>query len=130
MKTSDLVLLDTNVIIRFLTNDSPELSRRAELIFRRAKKSQLIIPDFILMEIVWVLLSFYGLKKEEVIEKLEAMLTFIKFDFNRPVLRRAIDLYRSFNISFVDAYLLAWTKTKSISLVTFDRQLKKIEGKN
>jgi len=123
-------VLDTNVIIRFLTNDSPELSRRAELIFRRAKKSQLIIPDFILMEIVWVLLSFYGLKKEEVIEKLEAMLTFIKFDFNRPVLRRAIDLYRSFNISFVDAYLLAWTKTKSISLVTFDRQLKKIEGKN
>ncbi len=119
-------IVDTNVIIRFLTNDSPQLARQAEKIFSQAKKRELVIPDFVLTEIVWALLSFYQLKKEALIEKLEAILAFDRFELNRTVLAKAIAFYRENNISFVDAYLLALSETKKQDLITFDQRLKKL----
>ena len=116
-------ILDTNIIIRFLTRDNLVLTEKAEKIFKNAKKKQLVIPDFILTEIVWVLLSFYELKKNKVVEKLEGMLSFDKFDLNRQVLKKAIDVYRNNNIFFVDAYLWVLSQSKNCKLVTFDKRL-------
>lgn len=118
--------IDTNVIIRFLTRDDPKLTRKAEEIFKNAKKRELEIPNFILMEVVWVLLSFYELEKGEIIEKLEGILAFDKFNLNRKVLRRAIDIYRDNNVSFVDAYLIAKGKCKSQEIISFDDRIKKL----
>ncbi len=122
-------LLDTNIIIRFLTKDSPSQAEKIENLFKKAKKEELEIPDFILTEIVWVLLSFYKVKKDEVIEKLEGILSFEKFKLNRAVLKKAIDIYRNYNISFVDAYLCALAiKGDYPKVYSFDKRLKKIEG--
>jgi len=120
--------LDTNVVIRFLTEDDPHLAKRAEKLFLEAEKGELVIPDFILTEIVWVLLSFYQLSKEEVIEKLEAMLAFDKFDLDRRILRQAVDFWRRKNISFVDAYLLSLSASRKGKLVSFDRRLNRLTG--
>ncbi len=119
-------ILDTNIIIRFLTQDSPQLSQQAEKIFSQAEAHQLEIPDFILTEIVWVLLSFYELKKEEVIQKLEAILAFSKFKLNRKILRIALDIYRNENISFVDTLLIAKGKANNQKVVSFDKRVNKL----
>jgi len=104
------------------------LAERAEKLFLEAEKGELVIPDFILTEIVWVLLSFYQLSKEEVIEKLEAMLAFDKFDLDRRILRQAVDFWRRKNISFVDAYLLSLSASRKGKLVSFDRRLNRLTG--
>jgi len=120
-------LLDTNILIRFLTQDDLEKSDLAEKIFRNAKQDELEIPDFILTEVVWVLLSFYKLTKKQVLEKLEAICIFEKFKLNKRVLRKAIDIYRENNFSFVDAYLCALSVTgKYANLYSFDERIKKL----
>ena len=118
--------LDTNVVIRFLTADDLRLAEKAEKLFLEAEKGELIIPDFILTEIVWVLLSFYRLDKGEVIEKLEAMLAFDKFALDRKVLRQAVDFWRRKNISFVDAYLLSLSINRKGKLISFDQRLNRL----
>lgn len=123
-------LLDTNVLIRFLTQDDLEKSDLAEKIFRNSGQEELEIPDFIITEVVWVLLSFYKLTKKEVIEKLEAICIFEKFKLNKKVFRRAIDIFRENNFSFVDAYLCALFSTGNYqNLYSFDDRLKRIQKK-
>ena len=116
-------LVDTNLIISFLTQDNPKLAAKAEAIFKKADKNQLELPAFILMEIVWVLISFYELDKVEVIEKLEAMLAFDKFKLKRKVLRKAIEFYKNEAISFVDAYLLAQGHVEGKPVMSFDKRV-------
>jgi len=122
-------LIDTNIIIRFLTKDEPKLTKKAEELFKKAGVKELEIPDFILTEIVWVLLSFYKLDKKDVIEKLEGILAFEKFKLNRKELRRAIDIYRENNISFVDSYLIADGRAEDKEIVSFNKGVQKIAKK-
>lgn len=124
-------LIDTNIIIRFLTQDTPVQAKKIENLLKKAEKEELEIPDFILTEIVWVLISFYKLKKKEVIEKLEGILAFEKFKLERSVLKKAIEIYRDYNISFVDAYLSALAiKGNYQKLYSFDKRLKKVGSLN
>lgn len=126
MPKSKPKLIDTNVIIRFLTRDEPELMKKAEKILKNAGSRDLEIPDFVLTEIVWVLLSYYEIKKSEVVEKLESILAFDKFKLKRKILRQAIDIYRDNSISFVDAYLLAKSKQSNQEIISFDEKVKNL----
>lgn len=119
-------LIDTNIIIRFLTQDNPNLTKKAEKIFKKAQTKELEIPDFILTEIVWILLSYYELDKNAVVENLEGLLAFDKFKLNKKALRRAIDIYRENNISFVDAYLIAQGKSENKKVLSFDKKVAKL----
>jgi predicted nucleic acid-binding protein len=49
--------LHTNVLIRHLTGDPPEQAARATRLLSQAQ--QLLLPDLIVAEIVYVLESFY-----------------------------------------------------------------------
>ena len=59
------LLLDTNVIIRFLTGDHPAHSPRSRSLFTRAAAGDvtLLVTDLALAETVWVLQSFYKLDR-------------------------------------------------------------------
>ncbi|MBU1110939.1 PIN domain-containing protein [Patescibacteria group bacterium] len=121
--------LDTNLLIRFFTQDNPAQADAVEKLLRKAAKDELLLPDIIIAEIVWVLLSFYELEKEEVIEKLEGLFSLENVKMNRNTLKRTIDLYRRYNISFTDAYLAAYTleEEKSDQIYSFDRGLDKVK---
>ena len=71
-----MIGLDTNVLVRYLTQDDPVQSRRAtELIERRLTDYN---PGFVsvvaMTETVWVLDRVYGLSDEEIVEAVERML--------------------------------------------------------
>ena len=53
--------VDANVIVRFLTKDSPDLSPRSLQLFRRAADGELVlrVTPLVVAEVVWVLGSFY-----------------------------------------------------------------------
>ena len=68
-----------------------------------------------------------GISCKQVLEKLEAICIFEKFKLNKRVLRKAIDIYRENNFSFVDAYLCALSVTgKYANLYSFDERIKKL----
>lgn len=119
-------IIDTNIIIRFLTNDPPHLADKAQQLIQQAKPHQLIIPDLVIAEIIWVLLSFYQLDKMTVIDKIDSLIACDKFDLNRPIIEPALQFYRLYNISFVDAYLLSLSLNKNNPLISFDQDLNKV----
>ena len=62
------LLLDTNVLIRFLTRDHPTHSPRSRNLFARAAAGEftLVLTDLALAETAWVLQSFYLLDRAEI----------------------------------------------------------------
>ncbi|NIM15729.1 MAG: PIN domain-containing protein [Candidatus Aminicenantes bacterium] len=59
-------LIDTNVVIRFLTRDHQELSNKSAEIFRKIEKGEIKakITESVLAEIVYVIMKIYGKDRE------------------------------------------------------------------
>lgn len=122
-------LLDTNIIIRFLTNDPPNQAEKVEKLFSQVSSSSLEIPDVVIFEIVYVLLSFYQLSKEEVIEKIYSLINFEKIKTNKKLIKKTLEIFKNYPISFIDAYLCALIFLKKHPFIySFDKKLKKIKG--
>lgn len=116
-------ILDTNIILRFLLNDNKQQAEYAEKLFIKSPKHSLIVPDLVVAEIAYVLLSHYEFSKEEVIDKLSVLLTYEAFKLNNKVLKPALYYFKEKPISFVDAYLCALSNLSKTPLITFDKKL-------
>lgn len=68
--------LDTNVIVRYLTQDDRSQSQRANAVFATAASSgeRLFVNAIVLCELVWVLRSAYRESRERIIPALEGLL--------------------------------------------------------
>jgi len=123
-----LKTIDSNLIIRFFAADDIKKANSVERLLKKAKKDELELPDVIVAEIVWVLVSFYKLEEDEILEKLEGLLSLEKVKMNRPLLKCAIEIYRNYNVSYTDAYLIAYTLGKgSGSFYSYDQDLDKVK---
>lgn len=68
--------LDTNVIVRYVTEDNREQFRRADAVFTAAASTgdKLFINAIVLCELVWVLRSAYKETRERIAPVIEALL--------------------------------------------------------
>lgn len=67
------IFIDTNIFIRFLTWDQPQKAKKIQETLRSQmnnNETNLFISDAVIMEIRWVLESFYGLSDKEIKERL------------------------------------------------------------
>jgi predicted nucleic-acid-binding protein len=124
--------IDTNIFLRFLTNDDPGKAQCCEKLFKKTIKDeeQLFTSELVIAEIVWVLEFYYGLSKEEVKEKVEKILnTKNLFCPNRSILYESLALYLLKNIDFIDAYNSLIMKQNSISeIYSYDLDFDRISG--
>lgn len=120
-------LLDTSLIIRFLVNDNPQKVSRVEKLLIDKKNTNILL-DTIIAEIIWVLSSYYSLKKNEVIEKIKALIHVNTIECNAVLINKALSLWEENNISYIDAYLVAVASLGNISLFTYDDKLKALSG--
>jgi predicted nucleic acid-binding protein len=56
--------VDTNILVRHLTGDPPELAERATRFLAEAQ--QLLLADLVVAEMVYVLESYYEVQRERV----------------------------------------------------------------
>ncbi len=123
------VLLDSNVILRFLLADHPQLSQKAKSIFETAEKgkSELFINHTTIAEVYWVLESFYNLPKQEIIQILSQLLRFPNMKVpEKRMIFEVLDLLSQENISYIDAYNLIFAQKNNLELKTFDKKLEKL----
>ncbi len=123
------VLLDTNIILRFLLNDHPTLSQKAKRVFRAAEKGRLLlfINHTTFAEVFWVLIKFYKIPKKEVLNILVDLLNFPNLNIlSRRFIQETLFLLERFNVSYVDAYNIVYANQKDLELLTFDKKLHKI----
>ncbi len=121
-------LLDTNIIVRFLTGDHQEHLAKSIEIFKdiESAKLQVEILDGVLMEAFFVLTKFYKLPKGEVIDDLKTILALNGvINSNKIILYETLNIIEMKNIDFVDALICAKSKIQGFGKISFDNDLKK-----
>ncbi len=118
--------IDTNIFIRYLTNDDPVKADRVEKLLSEAAagKIRLVTAEMVLAEVVWVLESFYGLKNVEVGSMVKAILATPGLEvLNSALVEKALEYYLAHNIDFVDGYIAAvMDKHKISDIYSYDKK--------
>lgn len=118
--------VDTNVLIRHLTGDPPAQARRATRYLEAA--DELLLPDLIAAEVLYVLESYYDVPRAQVAETLRAILAFPTIRvIDADLLLRAIEVYEVHRLDFADAYLVASAERTGIGVIaSFDRAIDRV----
>jgi predicted nucleic-acid-binding protein len=125
MKT-ETCFADTNLFLRFLTNDVPARADEVEALLRRAARGEvrLATTELVIAEIVWTLESFYQVPKSEIQDKVLAILNTPGLDVQgADLLLQAAVWYAEKNVDFIDACNAAWMLKQDVKKAfTFDQQ--------
>jgi predicted nucleic-acid-binding protein len=117
---------DTNLFLRFLTNDIPAQANKVEALLRRAGKGEtrLITTSMVIAEIVWTLESYYQVPKSEIQDKVLAILNTPGLEVDgADLLLQAAVWYAEKNTDFIDAFNAAWMLKHGVeNALTFDQK--------
>lgn len=127
-----MIGLDTNVLVRYLTQDDREQARRAEdaILKATARGGRCAISPVVLCELAWVLGGAYNTPKADVLVALDGILATAAFEIiDRAVIQGAVELYRLGKADFSDWVIgLSHTSAGCTETVTFDRGLRGAPG--
>jgi predicted nucleic acid-binding protein len=118
--------VDTNILIRHLTGDPPELAQRATAFL--ASEHELLLTDLVAAETVYVLESFYETPRNEVADAIRSLVAFDAIVCVDPaLLLRAIEVFETDRLDFAEAYLVACAETTGIGrIASFDRSIDRV----
>lgn len=120
-------LIDANLIIRYITQDDQEKALAVKKLLQKDK--QLIIPDMVVAEIIWTLVSFYYTPKEEAVEKILSLLAMDNIEANKELLNKSLNIFQKNNIDYIDAYLAAFCEEGNLEgIYSYDHDFDKIKG--
>jgi predicted nucleic-acid-binding protein len=76
----------------------------------------------VIAELVWTLESYYGLSRDDIRDKVLAILITPGLAVEKlDMVALAVNHYADLNVDFIDAYNALWTKSHGLeSVVTFD----------
>ena len=117
-----MVMLDTNMILRYLLNDNEEMALKAENVI---KKERVYVTIEIIAEVVYVLKGVYSVDRVDI---KESLLAFVKevAAVEVDVLKLGIETYAKHNLDFPDCILYAYHRMKGYEIKTFDKKLIKL----
>jgi predicted nucleic acid-binding protein len=119
--------VDTNILVRHLTGDPPELAGRATRYL--ATERELLLTDLVAAETVYVLESFYEAPRGQVAESIRSLIAFDSIICVDPaLLLRAIEVYETDRLDFAEAYLVACAESTEVGRVaSFDRSIDRVD---
>jgi predicted nucleic acid-binding protein len=122
-----IAFLDTNVIVRHLTADPPQLATRATRFL--ATGAQLLVTDLVIAETVYILESFYEAPRSQVAESLRSLIAFTSVTCVDPaILLRALEVYEVDRLDFAEAYLVACAESTDVRrIASFDRAIDRVK---
>lgn len=122
-------LPDTNVILRYLLEDEPQLYKKASDFFEKIRigEEKAIILEGVLVECIYMLTKFYKVPKDITVDKLKALLQYKGVvNDDKKELIEAMSIFAEKNIDIVDSILCTKAKSHNNSVFTFDERLRKI----
>ena len=118
--------VDTNLFIRYLTNDDPILADRVELLLDRAATGtvRLVTTELVMAECIWVLESSYHLNHTQIAPLIRSILATPGMEvLNGDLVGKALVMYELQNIDFVDAYIAAVMEKQGITdIYSYDKK--------
>lgn len=118
--------VDTNVLIRHLTGDPPDMAVRATAALADAE--ELLLADLVVADCVYVLESFYEVERGRVAELMRAAIALPSIKtIHRSSLLRALELYEVDGLDFTEAYLVAQAEATGTGLLlSFDSSIDRV----
>ena len=118
--------VDTNVLIRHLTGDPPDLAARATAYLAAA--DELLLPDLIVAEAVYVLESFYEVPADEVARLVRSLIAYPPIrTLDHALLLRSLEVYETHRIDFAEAYLVASAEAAGIlDIMSYNRSIDRV----
>ncbi|OHU92311.1 PIN domain-containing protein [Mycobacterium talmoniae] len=118
--------IDTNILVRHLTGDPPELAARVTSYL--GGDQELLLTDLVVAETVDVLESFYDAPRGQIAQAMRSLIAFDAIVCVDPaLLLRAIEVYEIDRIDFAEAYLVACAESTAVGRVaSFDRSLDRV----
>jgi len=129
---TNVVVIDANVILRYLLQDHPEHFERACQVLEEVKQGQLggYISEGVLVECVYVLLKVYKVPKVRIVAILTNLLCYKGIiDENRALLIDSLALFEQTNVDIVDALVVTTARARGWSVFSFDQDLRKLQQK-
>lgn len=127
-----MIALDTNILVRLITQDDPRQAALAERLVQQATEQGEVcfVSDVVLCELEWVLESCYEATRSDLLTAIQEIAFREIFAFeDSDSLHWAINLYRESKVEFSDALIGAKALAKGArATYTFDRALSHHEG--
>lgn len=115
-----MIIVDANIIIRFLINENIEQANKAEKIL---KDHTVLILKEVLAEVVYVLIGVYKIPRKDVVDNLLLLIGNPKIVVtDKEKIMEALKIFKNTNLDFVDSLLCSYSGTNAIA--TFDKKLK------
>ena len=119
-------VIDTNLLVRYLTDDDPHKAKAVADLLKSASRGELkiLVPSIAAAELVWVLESFYRLEPTVIAELIEAVLNTPGVEVTeKSLIANSLSLYKAGNMDFIDAWILSFAQYKNVKTVfTYDRK--------
>ena len=116
-----MIAVDTNVIVRFLVEDEPAQTNRAEAVLR---SGAVLVPNTVLLETAWVLRTGYRFDRVAIANAISKLLGLPGIQSeNSATARQVLERY-SRGLDFADALHLA-SRGHADAFATFDRALRR-----
>ena len=118
--------VDTNILVRHLTGDPPEMAARATAFLTAGQA--LLLTDLVVAETVYVLESFYEAPRVQVAESMCSLLAFRSMVTVDPaLLLRTLEVYEVDRLDFAEAYLVACAEATGVNAVaSFDKSIDRV----
>jgi predicted nucleic-acid-binding protein len=120
--------LDTNLLVRYVTQDDPAQSAAANrtIAAAAARGEKLLLQPLVLCELIWVLETAYGFRKAELLPVLDRILRTAQFEIaDKDTCWQALDDWRRGHGDFSDCWLgRANRRAGAEETLTFDKALR------
>ncbi len=124
--------VDSNVILRFLTGDPPEMAAQAHALFEAVEQGEvtLVLDEIVVAETVWVLQSFYGHPHHDIARVLQELLSHKGLEADDTLgLLAALHLFAEKNVDFADALVAVHMERRGMrEIFSFDRHFDRLPG--
>ena len=114
-----MVILDANMILRYLLKDNEEMQEVAKAYLIAGNVA---VTIEVMAEVVYVLRKVYGVEPKAVADLLIDFLELVECR-DCDVLILALNTYAVHNLDFVDCVLYAYNKICGFEIATFDKKL-------
>lgn len=126
MDKTKRIVIDTNLLIRYLVNDDARKAQIVDTLLKKAGKGDvhILMPSIVVAELIWVLESFYRMEAAEIADLVDSILNTPGLTVSDDtIVRSALKRYRTKGVDLVDAWIAAFAQEKGASEIhTFDKK--------
>jgi predicted nucleic acid-binding protein len=130
--TAALPLVDATIFIRHVRQDHADHSPRATAYLLQIRRGERTVRStaLVLSEVVYVLQSFYRMSKADIVQALLPLIGLPDLKIaHKARLRKTLDWYVRYNVSFIDASLAVLAQGQQLpAVVSLDRNDDRMPG--